>query len=136
MSRSGRSIHDVYAQALVAGLPLDEGQVPVIHTDCAFGRWYYGPGQKLSTLTSFQAIEVPHEALHAIYLQIFKKLFETEDRSFFEKLIGASKKSDRKEQIAELLDRLIGMSKTLLAAIELLEQEVMALDEAEVTALI
>lgn len=137
--RAARSAHikwRSYAQALVAGLPLDEGQVPVIHTDCAFGRWYYGPGQKLSSLGAFRSIETPHEALHAIYLQIFTKLFETEERSLFDKLIGVAKKSDRQEQIAVLLDSLIGMSKALLAAIEVLEQEVLALDEAEVTALI
>lgn len=138
--RSAKSAHikwRAYAQALVAGLPLDEGQVPVIHTDCSFGKWYYGQGQKLSALPSFHAIEGPHESLHAIYMQIFKLLFETEDVSFFRKLIGASKKKDnKKEQINALLDSLIEMSKTLLAAIELLEKELTDMSDSEIAALI
>ncbi|MEW6647935.1 MAG: CZB domain-containing protein [Pseudomonadota bacterium] len=138
--RAAKSAHikwRSYAQAIVAGLPINEDQVPVIHTDCAFGKWYYGPGQKLSSLPGFQAIETPHEALHSIYMQIFKLLFETEEISFFQKLIGTGKKrDDRREQLNSQLNSLIEMSKTLLAAIELLEQEVLGMDEKEVAELI
>ncbi|GAB4303160.1 MAG: hypothetical protein Kow0096_25110 [Thiohalomonadaceae bacterium] len=138
--RAAKSAHikwRSYAQAIVAGLPVNEDQVPVIHTDCAFGKWYYGPGQKLSSLPGFQAIETPHEALHSIYMQIFKLLFETEEVSFFQKFIGTGKKrDDRREQLNTLLNSLIEMSKTLLAAIELLEQEVLGMDEKEVAELI
>lgn len=138
--RGAKSAHikwRAYAQAIVAGLPVSEDQVPVIHTDCAFGKWYYGPGQKLSSLPGYAAIEAPHEALHSIYMQIFQLLFETEEVSFFRKLIGTGKKrDDRKEQINALLNSLIEMSKTLLAAIELLEQEVLHMDEKEVAELI
>jgi hypothetical protein len=138
--RAAKSAHikwRSYAQAIVAGLPISEDQVPVIHTDCAFGKWYYGPGQKLSSLPGFQAIETPHEALHGIYMQIFKLLFETEEVGFFQKLIGTSKKrDDRREQLNTMLNSLIEMSKTLLAAIELLEQEVLRMNDEEVAELI
>ncbi len=138
--RAAKSAHikwRSYAQAIVAGLPISEDQVPVIHTDCAFGKWYYGPGQKLSSLPGFQAIETPHEALHGIYMQIFKLLFETEEVGFFRKLIGTSKKrDDRREQLNTMLNSLIEMSKTLLAAIELLEQEVLRMNDEEVAELI
>jgi len=138
--RAAKSAHikwRSYAQAIAAGLPVSEDQVPVIHTDCAFGKWYYGTGQKLSGLPSFQAIETPHETLHAIYMQMFKLIFDTEEMGFFKKLIGASKRrDDRKEQLNALLNSLVEMSKTLLAAIELLEQEVMQMDEHDVAALI
>lgn len=138
--RAAKSAHikwRSYAQAIVAGLPISEDQVPVIHTDCAFGKWYYGPGQKLSSLPGFQAIETPHEALHGIYMQIFKLLFETEEVGFFQKLIGTSKKrDDRREQLNAMLNSLIEMSKTLLAAIELLEQEVLRMKDEEVAELI
>jgi hypothetical protein len=126
-----------YAQALVAGLPLGEGQVPVIHTDCAFGKWYYGPGQRLSSLPAFGAIETPHESLHAIYMDIFKLLFETEDAGFFRKLIGASKRQNQKnDRIESLLSSLLEMSKTLLDAIELLERDMLAMDDREIAALV
>ena len=126
-----------YAQALVAGLPLDEGQVPVVHTDCAFGKWYYGAGQRLSSLPAFNAIGIPHERLHAIYMEIFKLLFETEETGFFSKLIGASKRQNQKsDRIDVLLGSLLDMSKTLLDAIELLERDLLALGDGEVAALI
>lgn len=139
--RAAKSAHikwRSYAQALAAGLPVGEDQVPVIHTDCAFGKWYYGHGQRLSSLAGYNAIEAPHEALHSIYMQMFKLMFETEEIGFFKKLIGsASKKRDeRKEQINDLLNSLIEMSKTLLAAIELLEQEVLQMSDEEINALI
>lgn len=138
--RAAKSAHikwRSYAQAIVAGLPINEEQVPVIHTDCAFGKWYYGPGQKLSSLPGYHAIETPHETLHAIYMQIFKLLFETEEVGFLQKLIGTGKKrEDRREQLNALLNSLIEMSKTLLAAIELLEQEVMHMKEEEIAELI
>jgi hypothetical protein len=138
--RAAKSAHikwRSYAQAIVAGLPIKEDQVPVIHTDCAFGKWYYGPGQKLSSLPGYHAIETPHEALHSIYMQIFRLLFETEEVSFFQKLIGTGRKrDDRREQFNALLNSLLDMSKTLLAAIELLEQEVLHMDESEVAELI
>lgn len=138
--RAAKSAHikwRSYAQALVAGLPVGDDQVPVIHTDCTFGKWYYGPGQRLSSLPTYHAIEAPHEALHGIYMQIFKLLFEVEETGFFQKLIGASKKrDDRKEQLNALLNSLIEMSKTLLAAIEMLEQDVLHMEEGEIAALI
>lgn len=39
-----------YAQAIVGGFSVDQNHVPVIHTNCKFGQWYYGKGQILSSL--------------------------------------------------------------------------------------
>ncbi len=137
--RAAKSAHikwRSYAQALVAGVPLDENQVPVIHTDCSFGKWYYGEGQSLSRLPAYRAIEVPHEMLHAIYMQLFKLLFETEELGFFSKLVGASKRRQEKSaQIDSLLAKLVEMSRTLLEALEMLEKEVATMDDAAVAAL-
>ena len=138
--RAAKSAHikwRSYAQALVAGVPLDESQVPVIHTDCSFGKWYYGAGQHLSMMPTFRAIETPHEMLHAIYMQLFKLLFETEEPSFFQKMIGASKRSkqEKSDQIDKQLSKLVDMSRTLLEALELLEREVSAMDDSAIAAL-
>lgn len=127
-----------YAQALVAGLPVSEEKVPAKHTNCTFGRWYYGPGQRLASLPAFQAIETPHQHLHDIYRQIFNLLFEVEQKEagFFQRLLGASRKQPgQQERIDLLLNSLIEVSKTLLAATELLEQEVEQLNEQEIQAL-
>ncbi len=138
--RSAKSAHikwRSYAQALVAGLPLDNSQVPVIHTDCSFGKWYYGAGQRLATLAAYRAIETPHELMHGIYMQLFKLLFETEDQGFFQRLIGASKrKQEKNEQIDTLVGKLVDMSRTLLEALEVLEKEIIALPETEIAALV
>jgi hypothetical protein len=60
--RGAKSAHlrwKAHASAMVEGLPLEEGQIPIIHTDCAFGKWYYGPGQKLSSRGAYVALDAP-----------------------------------------------------------------------------
>jgi hypothetical protein len=44
-----------------AGLP---DALHVGHHDCALGRWFYGTGQSLAGDPDFDALEVPHRALH------------------------------------------------------------------------
>lgn len=127
-----------YAQALVSGVPVSEEKVPAQHTSCTFGTWYYGPGQILGGLPAFHAIEAPHRVLHEIYMQIFTLLFEAEnkDAGFFRKLFGMSaKQANNREQVAQLLDSLIAVSRTLLEATEQLERDVQEMSEDEVAAL-
>ncbi|RBW48538.1 CZB domain-containing protein [Marinobacter sp. F3R11] len=116
-----------YAQALVAGIPVEQDHVPVMHTDCKFGKWYYGEGQKLSSLSSFEAIETSHQILHQIYMEIFRLLFGEDDRSALKKLFGskASAKWKKQEQAGRLMEKLVAVSATLLEAIGLLEQEIL-----------
>lgn len=139
--RSAKSAHikwRSYAQALVAGLPLDDGKVPVIHTDCNFGRWYYGQGQVLSSLEGYRAIEEPHEMLHNIYMKIVKKLFHEEDPGLLKKMLGSRKRADEKRatEVHELMEHLINISRTLLESIEMVEREVLQMHEEEFTALV
>jgi predicted phosphoadenosine phosphosulfate sulfurtransferase len=122
-----------YAQALVAGIPVEQDHVPVIHTTCKFGQWYYGTGQQLSSLSSYRAIETPHEMLHQIYMQIFKLLFGEDDRSAFQKLFGSNAKIKKEHQndAEGLMKNLLSVSGTLLEAINLLENEIKDLSEEE-----
>ncbi len=126
-----------YAQALIAGLPIDQDHVPVIHTQCKFGKWYYGTGQQLSSLSSYEAIETPHEVLHQIYMKIFKILFGEDDRSMLQKLFGTSSKVNKKkqEELDALMQNMLGVSRTLLEAINVLEREIIDMPEEEVAAL-
>ncbi|MCG6869636.1 MAG: CZB domain-containing protein [Gammaproteobacteria bacterium] len=135
--RAAKSAHLQWrarAQALVAGLPIDESKLPVIHTDCKFGRWYYGEGQGLGSLDSFRAIEVPHEVLHGVYMKIFKALHQEDDRSALAKLFG--KKNKHKEAALEeargYLSELVDVSGTLLTAIEVLEKDLKGMTDGEV----
>ena len=123
------------AQALVAGIPVNKDHIPVMYTDCKFGKWYYGEGQRLVRFSAFQAMEDPHEQLHLVYMEIFKHLFGDDERSGWAKLFG-SKKRHRERQLAAaevLLPRLVGISQTLLDTISLLEKEIEAAPEEDLT---
>lgn len=99
-----------FAQGLVAGVKVSEDRLPVLHTDCQFGKWYYGEGHTLlGHLDIFLDVEGPHEMLHAIYAQIYQLTAE-----------------GKEEQAREKLEELIGVSRTLLEQIDLLEAEVEA----------
>ncbi|MCW8928761.1 MAG: CZB domain-containing protein [Gammaproteobacteria bacterium] len=125
--RQAKSAHikwRAYAQALVSGLPVEKEHLPVIHTDCAFGQWYYGDGQHLSHLSSFDAISTPHEMLHQVYINIYKLLYGEDERSTLKKIFGRKSSHDPKKEARILLQDLLSISGTLLEAIALLENEV------------
>ena len=125
------------AQALVAGIKVEKDHVPVMYTDCKFGKWYYGEGQKLSKYPAFKGLEDPHEQLHLVYMEIFKHIFGEDQRSGWAKLFG-SKRSHREQKLAaaeELLPRLVGISQTLLETVDLLEAEINAASDEELEAL-
>ncbi|MEA3410583.1 MAG: CZB domain-containing protein [Pseudomonadota bacterium] len=135
--RAAKSAHLQWrarAQALVAGLPMDDSKVPVMHTDCKFGQWYYGDGQELGSLDSYRAIEVPHEILHGVYMKIFKALHEEDERSALAKLFG--KKSKHKDLALQeargYLSELVDVSGTLLATIEELEKDLKGMSNDEI----
>ena len=101
-----------YAQGLVGGVAVTEDRLPVKHTDCKFGQWYYGEGKKLlGHLDIFKDVEAPHEMLHAIYGQIHELVVKQGDNH------SAHNK----------LEELIAISRTLLEQIEILEEEVSAI---------
>ncbi len=127
-----------YAQAIIAGIPVENDHVPVIHTSCKFGKWYYGSGQRLASLSTYAGIEVPHEMLHQIYMKIFKLLFGEDDRSTFSKIFSSSTKLKQSQQLEaeDLMKKLLAVSGTLLESIVLLEDEVKDLTDAEIEALI
>lgn len=126
-----------YAQALISGLPVEQDHVPVVHTTCKFGKWYYGPGQALSSLSGYEAIETPHEILHQLYMKIFKILFAEDDRSLLSKVFGSKSKLNKKkqEEAEALMQNLLSVSRTLLESIALLEQEIQNMPEEELAAL-
>lgn len=98
-----------YAQGLVSGVPISEDRLPVRHTDCKFGQWYYGEGtRQLGHLEIFRDVEAPHEMLHAVYGQIHELVVQQGDN----------------HRAHTKLDELIAISRTLLEQIDILEQEV------------
>ncbi|KAF0166582.1 MAG: hypothetical protein FD157_530 [Rhodocyclaceae bacterium] len=116
VTRKAKSSHirwRAYAQALVAGLDVPVDNAPVSHLSCGFGKWYYGEGARhLGHLDVYRNIETPHEILHDIY-----------------GCIHALIDDGKTEAATPMLEQLIGVSRTLLDAIQLLDREVMAMPD-------
>ncbi len=127
---NARAAHKAWvarAEALVAGMPLDKEQVPVLPTDCIFGQWYYGSGQMLRRLPAYAALEKPHDELHKTYMQIFKLLYDEPDVSAIGRLFGRARKlkAEQMRRAEKLLPRLRAQSEELCGILETLEDQVM-----------
>ncbi|MCF6183896.1 MAG: CZB domain-containing protein [Bacteroidales bacterium] len=72
------------AMALSTGTDPGDSSVPKRHTECAFGKWYYGTGQENNYLESYKAIEGIHKELHNQYNEIFKQFKKLDSEGFFE----------------------------------------------------
>ena len=123
------------AQALIEGVPLEKGSVPVNATECAFGRWYYGEGQKLRALPGFKEIEKHHDKLHGAYMEIFSILFGggKKEPSFFSKLIGRSHKiaEENREAAMEKFLVLQDHSTAVIAQLEQLQKVINAMGDKQ-----
>ncbi|WP_345989759.1 CZB domain-containing protein [Sulfurimonas sp. HSL1-2] len=120
------------AKALVGGLPVEKDAIPVDSTDCQFGQWFYGEGQKLHAIPGMDrlsTIETLHFTLHDTYLKIFGLYFGEMNRSFFSKLFNMKPKiSDSDKALAkEYFQQLEGVSKQLLDEIGRLERRLNAM---------
>lgn len=107
-----------YAQAMVAGLPVNAGNVPIGNTDCQFSRWYRGEGRKLfGRLVSYNDIAEPQEALQDIY-----------------ELLVDSVKQRHFDEAKFALEQYLRISRRLMATMDLLEREILALvdDDSEI----
>jgi len=118
-----------FAQALVSGVPIDDEKLPLDHTACGFGVWYHGEGkQTLGHLASYDGIYTPHEMLHAIYKRIYDLLNvdDAASKGLLSKMFSneEGKREIRLKQARELMTEMVGVSDTLLKALEMLEEEV------------
>lgn len=123
------------AKLLIEGLPIDEGAIPLSCTDCHFGQWFYGEGQKLNALGNMSClgdIEKAHFTLHDQYMKIFKIYFSDTDRSFFSKLFSSKKKisEQEKEMAKEHFIKLQAASDEVLDHIGKLERRLYAIPQS------
>jgi len=129
--RNARAAHKAWvarAEALIAGMNVDKEHIPMLPTDCVFGKWYYGDGQKLRNLPAYTDMEKPHDKLHRTYMQIFKLLFDEPDVSAFSRLFGGRAKA-KKEQLEEaelLFKSLRKISEEVCYVLETLEDQLIA----------
>ena len=130
--RAARASHKAWlvrAEALVNGLPVDKEQVPIVATECEFGKWLYGAGSRLQEFSVFAQMEASHSALHRVYGEIFQLLFE--EPKGMRKLFGQSKKVTKQKHLeAEmLLSRLQSYYDETIGLLNRLENDYLALKE-------
>lgn len=116
-----------YAQALVSGVSVDEDKIPIEHTSCAFGQWYHNDGKlMLGHLTSYDSIYTPHEMLHEIYKRIFHVLHSKDSSGVIKKFFSSkdARYNERLELARNYMEELVGVSETLLKALDILEDEI------------
>ncbi len=134
--RAARAAHKAWvvrAEALVNGLPVDKNQVPVVATECGFGKWYYGDGSRLQGFSVFTKIEAVHNALHQVYTDIFKLL--SEEASGMNKLLGQGKKLKKANQYKSemLLPKLHSHYDDIIVLLGILEKDYLTFkDESKV----
>ncbi len=134
--RHARSAHVGWvnrARALIDGKPVDKEKVPVLSTECVFGKWYYSDGQRLAKLATFKAVEPAHDRLHEIYAEIFNLLFSEEKGSFISRLTGRYEKEreERQTRARKLFKELQKISDTIVQQLDALERDIRILMEQD-----
>jgi len=120
------------AKALIEGIPVEKDAIPVDCTECKFGQWFYGEGQKLNAMPGMdilKEIETLHFNLHDVYMKIFKVYFGEVNRSFFSKIFSVKNKiSESDKEIAkDYYQQLLIISNQLLETIDRLERRLLAI---------
>lgn len=116
------------AGLLVQGIAVAQEQIPVWHTDCPFGRWYHGDGQELAPLPAFRAIDAPHRSLHEAYATIFRLLFQEQNASLFQRLLGKTRwaQAEAQAEVAVQMRRLEEASREVVTLLDLLEKALLS----------
>ncbi len=131
--RQARTAHKrwmSYAKALHMGIQVDKNAIPVIETDCSFGKWYYGEGQAFNKLDSFKAIEEPHTMLHNKYMEIYKTRKQPLKTGFFTSEKSAQRKKE--QQLNTLMEQLFQISNMLMESLQHFEEDVENMSDAEI----
>ena len=114
------------ARALLEGNPVDESKVPVEHTRCQFANWYYGEGQQLASLKSYQSIEEPHKQLHAVYAEIYELINAVGKGTWLDRMTGKQdeRQKQHEHQARILFRRLQHLSSIMIGKLDMLEKDV------------
>jgi len=109
------------AMALSVGTDPGDSSVPKKHTECTFGKWYYGAGQENNGLDSYKAIEIIHKKLHDKYNEIFAEFEKLSSECIFENI--ALRDSPQQQKFNASIEELKVISKELLAKLAELEND-------------
>lgn len=136
--RSARASHvrwKSYVQIALRGIVTDQTQasLPIVQTECEFGKWYYGDGMFLTMLSNFQALESPHEMIHEMYIQIYTLQKAKLHGGFFTNKRKLLRR--RKEEISKLIANLNDYSRIILETLHQLEIEVLQMSKKDINEL-
>ncbi len=133
--RSARASHirwKSYVEITLRGIILNttEENLPIVQTECDFGKWYYGDGMNLSSSVNYQNLEYPHEMIHEIYIQIFTLQKAKLRGGFFITKKRLLRK--KKAEIDRLHQSFNDFSKILVETLKQLEMEVLSMSDAQI----
>lgn len=133
--RSAKASHvrwKSYVQIALRGIITDSSKVdiPIVQTECDFGKWYYGDGMALTMLSNFAALEEPHEMVHEMYIQIYTLQKAKLRGGFFSNKRKMLKR--RQQEIVTLMANLNDYTKILLGILYQLEIEVLNMNDDEI----
>ncbi len=137
--RSAKAAHvrwKSYVQIALRGIitQSSKADIPIVQTECSFGKWYYGEGMVLSMLPNFAALEEPHEMVHEMYIQIYTLQKAKLKGGFFTNTRKLLRR--RQQEIGALMANLNDYTKILLETLHQLEIEVLNMSDEEVNELI
>ncbi|WP_038047142.1 CZB domain-containing protein [Thioalkalivibrio sp. ALJ24] len=121
------------AELLTRGVPVGKDQIPVLHTDCPFGQWYFGDGQVLHDFPEFESIDEAHRHLHEAYAEIFKLVTEEGNASMFSKLLGRARRQHEQNEpvIRRNMESLDEASRTVVHHLDALEHRIRQMEPEE-----
>ena len=133
--RSAKASHvrwKSYVQIALRGIITDSSKIdiPIVQTECDFGKWYYGDGMALTMLSNFAALEEPHEMVHEMYIQIYTLQKAKLRGGFFSNKRKMLKR--RQQEIVTLMANLNDYTKILLGILYQLEIEVLNMNDDEI----
>ncbi len=109
-------------------------EVPIVQTECDFGKWYYGDGMSLTIIPSFNALEEPHEMVHELYIQIYTLQKAKLKGGFFTSTYKLLKK--RQEEVDRLFENFNDYTKILTEGLTQLEIDVLKMSDREIEEII
>jgi len=118
-----------YAKAIHMGIKLDKDAVPLLETDCVFGKWYYGPAQAFESLESFQEIEQYHTLLHETYQKMYLERKKEAKGGFFTSKSSAERK--KKAVLDQYMNQLTQISEMLKEKLTAFENELKEMSDVE-----
>ena len=132
---SAKTVHErwmTYAEAIFKGIEFSEEHIPLLHTDCEFGKWYADNGKLLYYVEAPKSMFEDHIALHKVYSEIYKLMHDNRSSNIFNKSRIEKEKQESLEKNIKILN---SISRKLLKLIDNLIFKIHNMTNAEIKSL-